>query len=430
MKNPVLRSVLGVMAILLAVPGLLAAYDYPVANPYIATIAGTPSEFMAELPAGIRVKQLQLKVFEDRDVPPVFWYQKKLKYSLAWQKEKAPLIFVIAAAGTGYNAPRMQVLQRAFFKAGFHVVCLPSPTHPNFIVTASTTGVPGNVREDASDLYRVMTQIREDLQDRIEVSEFFLTGYSLGGAETAFLAKLDEEKKVFNFRKVLMINPPVSLYSSIRILDQMLVRNVPGGLDNLNAFIDRVMTKFSGVYQKLDTLDFNNNVLYQVFEEKGTSDKEMAALIGISFRLISSNMIITADVFNNAGYLVPKNHILSSTDSTTDYLKVAFRISFEKYFDEFFYPFFKARSPGLTKEALIESVSLRSIEKYLASTEKIGVIANEDDLILAPGELDYLRQVFGKRAKIYPHGGHLGNIDYRENVDYMLRFFSERGEEP
>ena len=40
--------------------------------------------------------------------------------------------------------------------------------------------------------------------------------------------KLDEERKVFNFRKVLMINPPVSLYSSVTRIEELL-KQIPGG---------------------------------------------------------------------------------------------------------------------------------------------------------------------------------------------------------
>ena len=30
-------------------------------------------------------------------------------------------------------------------------------------------------------------------------------------------------------------------------------------------------------------------------------------------------------------------------------------------------------------------------------------------------------------AKIYPTGGHCGNIDYEENVDYMVGIFADQG---
>ena len=37
-----------------------------------------------------------------------------------------------------------------------------------------------------------------------------------------------------------------------------------------------------------------------------------------------------------------------------------------------------------------------------------------------PGELDYLRRVFGTRIKIYPSGGHLGNLEYRDNMAFLI----------
>lgn len=415
--------------LLLASPVNTPAYDYPVANPYIATIAGTPTNYKADLKLAIPEEHKELRIAEGRKVPPIFWFQNRMKYSVTLQDRKAPLIFVIAAAGSSYNSPTTNILQRAFYKAGFHVVCLSSPTHPNFMVTASTTGVPGYVPDDARDLYRAMTKVWQDLDGEAQVTEFYLTGYSLGAADAAFVARLDEEVKGFNFKKVLMINPPVNLHDSILLLDRMLLDNIPGGIAGLNPFVDQVMTKFAGLYRGMEALDFNNDVLYQVFEEEKPADREMAALIGLSFRLVSANMMLTADIINNQGYLVPKNRILTPTDPTTEYLKVALRLSFDQFFDEFFFPFFKARMPGLTKEALIAEVSLKSLEPYLRSTDKIGVMVNADDMILAPEDLEYLAGVFGNRAKVYPRGGHLGNIDYKENVEDMLAFFGVGREE-
>ena len=144
----------------------------------------------------------------------------------------------------------MKVMQRAFYKAGFHVISLPSPTHSNFIVSASSTGVPGRVEDDAADLYRVMQLAYERVAERVEVTKFYLTGYSLGAWQAAFVAHLDEEAQVFDFAKVLLINPPVSLYSSIRILDQMLLDNVPGGINGLDDYFERVFGNFIEVYKE------------------------------------------------------------------------------------------------------------------------------------------------------------------------------------
>ena len=42
---------------------------------------------------------------------------------------------------------------------------------------------------------------------------------------------------------------------------------------------------------------------------------------------------------------------------------------------------------------------------------------------MADGELDWLADVFGERATIWPRGGHGGNLAFRDNVEYMLAFF-------
>jgi len=330
-------------------------YDYPLPNPYAATVIGTPTEYQMPLPEKIRLKMLELTVFEGHKIPDVFWYQNKLRYSLAYQKKKnklryslayqkkkkAPLIFVIAGTGASFYSSKMKMLQKAFFKAGFHVISLSSPTHPNFIVTASKSGVPGHIVEDSQDLYRVMKLAWQQVKDRVEVSDFYLTGYSLGAAQAAFVSKLDEDKRSFNFKKVLMINPPFSLYNSVNILDEMLVENIPGGLDNFDAFYERLMKRLSELYKTMGHIDFSEDYLYEVYKKNKPKDENLAALIGISFRLSSSNMVFTSDVMTNAGFVVPRNRILSPHESLTDYVKVTNRTSFLDYFNELFYPHFK-----------------------------------------------------------------------------------------
>ena len=51
-------------------------------------------------------------------------------------------------------------------------------------------------------------------------------------------------------------------------------------------------------------------------------------------------------------------------------------------------------------------------------------MTNQDDIILGPGDIEYLQATLGDRAKIYPTGGHCGNMDYKDNVVDMLDFFN------
>ncbi|MGB5340388.1 MAG: alpha/beta hydrolase, partial [Gammaproteobacteria bacterium] len=223
----------------------------------------------------------------------------------------------------------------------------------------------------------------------------------------------------------LMINPPVSLFNSVSILDGMLEDNIPGGLNNFNAFFDELMDEFTREYTKLENVDFNDDFLYRIYEDRQDEidPARVSALIGLSFRISSSNMIFASDLLTNGGYILPKNHELRKTESTTNYFKVAARISFTDYFNERFYPFYRAQQPGATKESLIRATSLISIADYLRSADKIAVVHNADDIILAPGEIDFFRNIFQSRAHIYPKGGHCGNMAYRDNVEYMVNYF-------
>lgn len=394
-----------------------AVYRYPVDDSYAATILGTPQNLRPGTRGEVPVKTMVLET--DRKKPEIFFYDRGLRYTVAFQDRKAPLIFLIAGTGGSSKSAKIVALITNLYHAGFHVIALPSPTFSNFIINASTTHVPGNLSDDANELYRVMEQIWGQSKGRIEVTDFSLAGYSLGGTEAAFIARLDEERKVFDFRRVLMLNPAVSLYNSVSRIEGLLDR-IPGGPRRIGAFCNRVMAKSTDFYRKGDFVAIDDDFLFAAYQAQILNRDEAGGMIAVSFRISSAGMIFASDVMTHGGYVVPKNRELKNSDSLEDYFWTCLHISFLDYFNEYFVPYFQSRHPGLTKEELLETLSLRSIESYLVSSTKIGVITNEDDFILAPGELDYLRRVFGPRLKVYPRGGHLGNLDFRDNMAFLI----------
>jgi hypothetical protein len=378
-----------------------ADYGYPISGSYEATILGTPDELKPPLPRRIPLRDLVLKPLPDLKKPRVFFYDKGLYCTLAAQKEKAPLVFLVAGTGAGHRAARMISLTRVLYQAGFHVIALSSPTHPNFIINASASHVPGDLADDAADLYQVMHTAWEAVKDDIEVSDFRLAGYSLGGTQAAFVARLDEERQLFNFSRVLMINPAVSLYDSVGRIEALL-DGIPGGPRRIGAFFNRMLDRFVEFYQTGQFIDLDDEFLYAIYRNRLVSQAEAGALIGLTFRINSAGMIFAADVMKGGGYIVPKNRVLATTDSLDDYFQVGVRLSFFQYFDEFFYPAMRARRPGLSREALIDSLSLRAIETYLRNNPKFAALVNDDDFILGPADRDYLRDLFGERTRVYP----------------------------
>ncbi len=158
------------------------SYGYPLANPFEATIATTPPELRPELPADgdIRQRDYSVRLRPDREFELLdnFWPVTKLRYRLAEQKGRAPLIFIIAGTGAHYASGTNEYLKKLFYGAGFHVVQLSSPTSYDFMAAASRFATPGYSPEDADDLYRAMQAVRAQ-HPRLEVSEFLLTGISI-----------------------------------------------------------------------------------------------------------------------------------------------------------------------------------------------------------------------------------------------------------
>jgi hypothetical protein len=137
----------------------------------------------------------------------------------------------------------------------------------------------------------------------------------------------------------------------------------------------------------------------------------------------SANMMFTADVMRGGGYITPKNVEMSNSTSLERFGMVGLRTRFTDYFHEYFFPYFHDKDPTLTEPQLIDELTLKHIEKYLRSAKKIGLLHNQDDIIMAPGEVDYLHKVFGDRAQIYPTGGHCGNMNHPDVVRFIVNFF-------
>ncbi|MDH3870164.1 MAG: hypothetical protein OET08_12395, partial [Desulfuromonadales bacterium] len=141
-RIPILRALICLLLFSVSSAG---AYNYPFDDRYVATVLGTPAEYVYELPKEVPLKFDTVKMFPKRKIPGILWNLDELRYSYLRHKGPAPLIFLVAGTGASFQSAKMKVMQKAFYQAGYHVVSLSSPTHPNFIVAASTSGVPGHL---------------------------------------------------------------------------------------------------------------------------------------------------------------------------------------------------------------------------------------------------------------------------------------------
>ena len=388
-------------------------------------MTGTPVElrykFGQEKP--MRVRSYDLDIFPEREIPPLFQSVRRLAFSLAYQKQAAPLLFVIAGTGGSHRTATARFLQRVFYQAGFHVITLASPTSYEFITAASETRYPGISAEDARDLYRVMQLSLERVKDRISVTDVYLTGYSLGGLQAAFVSHIDEQEQAIGFRKVLLLNPPVSLYTSASILDD-LVGSDPR-MKNAHIFFNGLFEKFTEYFKENGMIRLDDEAFMFKFQksERSLTQEEIMTLIGAAFRFTSAGLVFTVDALNRTGYVVEKDQSLTLSTPLDEYLKRGLWWRFTDYFERLLIPYWEHLHPEDNRDCLIEKISLFALRDYLEGAHKIGVISNADEIILAPEDIQFLSETFGSRAIIFPRGGHLGNLQHRDYVARMLTFF-------
>ena len=224
----------------------------------------------------------------------------------------------------------------------------------NFVVSVSEHGAPGYVPYDVNDLYRVMLWIKADIAKECEVSGYSITGYSLGAMHSAFLAHRDSEKGDFNFEKVLMINPPVSLIHSVARIDSWLTPENLGDL-TVHEEIEHFIEMFSEYYERADVTDLDDNFMYELVTHVDLKDKDLRALIAVDFRVSSSSMIFASDVMLQAGYVVPPDEYpLTTGKPMLPYAEEAFEISFKEYLNEFLLPYIQYKEPGVDRYTLMK----------------------------------------------------------------------------
>lgn len=414
---------------LCALPGLVAAkdYGYPLANPFMATIAGTPGAMMPPLPRDSRIRQkdfsFNLRPEREHGLPANFWAVKRFKYRLARQRHEAPLIFIIAGTGARYDASSMEYLKKLFYGAGFHVVQLSSPTSYDFMVSASQHATPGYSPLDAAELYAIMQRIRQR-HDDLQVSGWHLTGYSLGALHAAFISEMDQRQQAIGLQRTLLINPPVNLHTSVSNLDRMArvrLDDVPVGVTFYQSLFDRLARFF----QRKGRFDLNEAMLFEFQQSaEGLNDEQLALLIASVFRLTSADINYVSDLINRRGLITAPDQRINDGTSLTPYFELALLCDFNCYLRDQLLPFWQQKYHRDGKlEQLIHEASLYSLEEHLRDNSNLAVMHNADDIILGDGDLEYLAAVLGARFRLYPRGGHLGNMAFHSNAADILEFF-------
>lgn len=419
-----MRGFMRVIFMLILTVNIFAEYKFPMKNPYVATIVGSSKIMTEGIPNEVPTKEFKIMLERSNKVPANMWFDKGFKFSLSKQKGKAPLIFVLSGTGASYDSIKTTNFQKILYNAGYHVLNVTSVFHSNFILNVSNSQVPGILIQDGLDLYNIMGDMLEKIKkdEKVEITDIYLTGYSMGATHSAVVSYLDSQGKDFNFKRVFMINPSIDLYYSATVLDNMLSKNIENK-GQIEEIINEVIEVIKRYYIPSD-LRITEEGIFSLFQNEKLSNKEMQRLIGLAFNLISIDLNYIVD-------LISGTHLYSKTPPEKftkmfPYFEAINFANFSDYLNKLAYPYYlKILGGDLTFNDILKYGDLRIIKSYLKNEKKIAVVTNEDDFILSLRDKDFIRDVFGERSLIYPYGGHCGNMFYQTNVDIMLEFLEK-----
>ncbi len=315
-------------------------------------------------------------------------------------------------------------MQRIFHDAGYHTIAISSQMSQQFMISASSNSVPGLLLEDNKDIYKAMKLAYNKIKDQVDVTDFYIMGYSLGGTNAAVLSYIDEKEKAFNFKRVFMVNPPVELYDSAVKLDKYLDDYTGGKTKGIEKLLNTTLARVKGGLTN-EYANIGAETIYEIIKGDILSEAEKKAYIGLAFRLTSNDLNFISDFITKSHVYTKNPEKVNKFTNMKEYLKAVNFATFEDYVNKVGFPYYKKYNKDFTIEDLKKEASLRVIEDYLRTSPKIAAVTNADELILNEKDIDYLKDVFKDRLVIYPKGGHCGNMFYKENVDVMLKFVNE-----
>jgi len=351
-------------------------------------------------------------VAKDRDLP----------FTLYLQPKPAPILYLVPGMGGHRLGESCLALAEIAYRLGNSVVAVSNPTNWEFSEHGSSVDQPGYAPADARDLHRAITAIDALLETRMpgRFTQRRLAGISMGAFQVLYIAA-DEPNHaangVLSFEIYLALNAPVNLEHSMLQLDRFYNAPLSFPPEERKRRIDEIFGK---------VIYLSNGELWPDMELPFTQ-LEAEYLIGLAYRLELQYMIVQSQQRHDMGVLQTPSWFLRRAPAYRE----ASEYSFMEYVYAFLLPYYAQHDPRITFDdagarAMLDACDLRSIEKELEHNERVVVVSNENDFLLRPEDVTWLREHLGDRAHLFPAGGHLGNLHRKAIQEAIEGIVAER----
>ncbi len=338
---------------------------------------------------------------------------RRLRFNYWLQPRPAPVVYIVPGLGSHRLADTVLALAELVYDHGFSAVSISSPFNYEFMEQAATVTVPGYTPVDVHDLHVALTRIDAYLRKahRHRLGETALLGYSMGAFQSLYLAATQSTNRapLLQFERYVAIDCPVRLLYGMAKLDEFyrapLAWPAAQRTQDIEDIFLKVATLAGYSLTPQTTLPFNSI--------------ESRFLIGLVFRYILRDAIYTSQRLHNMGVLkLP----LSKWRREPVYHEIL-QYSFDDYLEKFVIPYYSKRGIDLSAPGALDRASdLRTYQSGLRSNRDIRLIVNQNDFLLAPGDLQWFQStLLPGEMTVFPSGGHLGNLGYPAVQEAILK---------
>jgi hypothetical protein len=393
-------------------------YRYPYHDPYLATVttAIVDGDSLAHRP---KREVVHVPGLPGRNAVPLLEGRDGLSVALYRQDHPAPLLFILSGIGSNPYFGLAPYFAGLFYREGSHVVILPSPMSWNFALAASRSGAPGYAPEDARDLYEAMQTLLPMLRIRygLEITGINFLGASLGALEGAYLSVIDAEERKIGINKFLLVNPPLDLSYAFTKVDEWDAFQNKFGKDKSK----KLVAKALGIVESFPKEKRDDPAVIDKLAKAfaGFTTEELQFLIAEDLQSLLPELVYVTQAIHD------QNVLKAPKDQARKRLQEAKTLTFSDYSEKIAVPLWRlqAAEPQADSESFWKRGSLAPILGRLRGYLPVQFMHNADDFIARRKSIEELKDGLSDQVILYPHGGHLGNLWYPENKEYVLRFF-------
>ncbi len=392
-----------------------AEYNYPYHDPFLATAT---TALLSDDRTKAQDKSIIVRVpgLPGRNELPTLEGRGDVSINFYPHGNPAPLLFILPGVGANPFFGVAPYLASFFYRENFHVVILPSPMSWNFALSASRSGAPGYVPEDARDLYTIMQRTLVTLKERydLRITTIDFIGLSLGALEGAFLSVIESNEKKIGIEKYLLVNPPVNLAYAVEKLDEWTALGKKFGRDKSQEIVSMAI----GIVDSFSEEKQDDPEIFDRFIKKFAifTKEEMQFLVAQSLQSQLPELVYVSQVIHD------QNVLSAPKDEMRKRLEEAKGLTLTDYNDKIGLPLWRQQTgePQANLESFIERGSLTRILDRLRGNPKVHIMHNADDILINRKAIEGLKETLREQVILYPYGGHLGNLWYPQNKQDAL----------